>query len=202
MNITQRIAIGALSLSAAGFVSKVTYEGFTSNAVVPTKGDRWTYGNGSTFKEDGSPVQKGDTITPVAAARLALSHLQKDEKILKSCIKTELHQGEYDLLIDHAYQYGPAVTCRSPMVQEINRRNYKQACEGYKSYRFMTSPKPLTPLWNSSTKTGWEPTNFIEGKPTRWRFDCSQTINGKRNTQCWGVWQRSLDRYNTCMSFQ
>jgi len=200
MNPVQRIAIVLLSLSATGFVSKITYEGFTANAVIPTEGDRYTYGNGSTFRPDGTPVQKGDTITPVAAARLALSHLQKDEKVLKSCIKTELHQGEYDLLIDHAYQYGVATTCRSPMVQEINKRNYKQACEGYKIYRFMTSQTPRA--WNPTTRVGWEPRNYVNGKPTLWRYDCSQTVNGKRNTQCWGVWQRSLDRYNTCMSFQ
>ena len=54
-----RIAVAALSLSAAGFVGILLSEGYTDTAIIPTKGDVPTLGFGSTFREDGSRVQIG-----------------------------------------------------------------------------------------------------------------------------------------------
>ena len=62
-----RIAAAGLSLSAAALVGLLAHEGFTGHAVIPVQGDRPTVGFGSTFREDGRPVQLGDTITPQKA---------------------------------------------------------------------------------------------------------------------------------------
>ncbi|HEV6964628.1 glycoside hydrolase family protein [Roseateles sp.] len=126
-----RIAIGALSLSAAGFVGLTAHEAFTDRAIIPTKGDRPTVGFGSTFRDDGTPVQMGDTITVPKALARSQKHIEKDEMGLKRCVTADLHQVEYDLLVDHAYQYGVAKTCASTMVKESNAGNYVAACNAY-----------------------------------------------------------------------
>jgi len=130
-----RIAIGALSLTAAGLAAILNSEGYTDDAVIPTKGDRPTVGFGSTFREDGTPVQMGDTITPHRAVARTLAHIQKDERGLKRCVTAPLAHGEYDVLVDFSYQYGVAATCASTMVREANAGNYEASCAGYLLYK-------------------------------------------------------------------
>lgn len=133
-----RFAVGALTLSAVGFVATLDREGYTDRAIIPTKNDRPTVGFGSTFREDGSPVQTGDTITPPRAARRALAHIQKDELGLKRCIPpaTLMSQAEWDILVDFAYQYGVARTCQSSMVRHTIAGDYEAACRSYRAYKF------------------------------------------------------------------
>lgn len=136
MTTKTRISIAALALSAAGLVGIIQHEGYTDRAIVPTKNDRPTVGFGSTFRDDGTPVQMGDTITPHQAIARTHAHIAKDEVGLKRCIKAPLHQREYDTLVDFAYQYGVQATCNSTMVRAVNAGNYALACEGYKRYRY------------------------------------------------------------------
>lgn len=136
MSRGQRITIAALTLSAAGFVGIVSHEGYTDRAVVPTKNDRPTYGFGSTFRDDGTPVQMGDTTNPVQAVQRSAAHIAKDEAGLKRCVTAELSQAEYDTLVDFTYQYGVQKTCASSMVRNINAREYRKACDGYLLYKF------------------------------------------------------------------
>lgn len=179
-----RVAVGALAFSLAGFAGLVAHENYTDGAVIPTKNDRPTVGFGSTFREDGSPVQMGDTITPPKAIARSAAHIAKDEAGLKRCVTGDLSQVEYDTLVDHAYQYGAATTCASGMVREINDGNYKAACDAYLEYKYITTRNP-TP--------GWE-----QFKPGRWRFDCSTP----GNKVCSGVWKRSLERQAKCLNAQ
>jgi lysozyme len=132
-----RIAIAALSLSAAGFVGLVAHEGFTDRAIVPVPGDRPTVGFGSTFRDDGSPVQMGDTITAPKAVQRSFEHIAKDESRLKQCVTAPLAQHEYDLLVDHAYQYGAQATCNSSVVRLVNQGKYAEACQAYARWKFV-----------------------------------------------------------------
>lgn len=132
-----RTAIAALSLSATALVTLLLHEGYTDKAIIPVPGDRPTVGFGSTFKEDGSAVRMGDTITPPKAVARTHAHIQKDEAGIKSCVTAPLTQAEYDLLVDFAYQYGVATTCRSFMVRKINAGEYAESCMGYLKYRFV-----------------------------------------------------------------
>ena len=127
----QRIVVAALSLSAVGFGTLVTSEGYREQAYVPVPGDRPTYGFGNTFKADGSPVKPGDTIDPVAAVRLKIAHIAKDELNLKRCVTGPLSQAEYDILVDFAYWRGSGGACRSEVVKNINAGRYVAACEAY-----------------------------------------------------------------------
>ncbi len=132
-----RIAVAALSLSAAALVAIWGDEGWTESAVIPVKGDVPTYGPGLTHRPDGSPVRMGDTNKPLPAARLSLAHLQGDERRLKACIRAPLHQAEWDTLVDHSYQYGVGSTCSSSMVRLVNAGRYAEACDAYLRYRFV-----------------------------------------------------------------
>ncbi len=183
----QRIAVASLSISAIGFAGLVAHEGFTSKAVVPVQGDRYTVGFGSTFRDDGSPVQSGDTITPHQAIQRSVKHIAKDETRLKQCVTAPLHQHEYDTLVKHAYQYGVGATCSSEVVRLTNQEKYGEACRSYLNFKYMTSAKPFP---------GWEPFRFDPtGKPIRWRFDC--TTPG--NKICAGVGKRSIENMNSCL---
>lgn len=131
-----RSVVAVLALSAAAFVGIVQNEHYTERAVIPTKNDRPTVGFGSTFRDDGSPVRMGDTITPVQAVVRSVAHIGKDEAGLKRCLTGAMYPGEYDILVDFAYQYGVAATCSSAMVRHTNAGRYSQACEAYTLYKF------------------------------------------------------------------
>lgn len=132
----RRIYVAALSLSAIAFAGIVAEESYTGRAVVPTKNDRPTVGFGSTFRDDGSPVQMGDTITPVHAIRRSIAHIAKDEVGLRRCVTAPMSQTEYDVLVDFAYQYGVSTTCNSTVVRQTNAGRYEHACDGYTLYRY------------------------------------------------------------------
>jgi GH24 family phage-related lysozyme (muramidase) len=131
-----RIAVAALTLSAAGYAGIVLHEAYTDTAVVPTQNDRPTVGFGSTFRDDGAPVQMGDRITPHQAVARSVAHIAKDESGLKRCVTGELSQAEYDILVDFAYQYGVVAACKSSMVREVNAGRYEAACRAYTLYKF------------------------------------------------------------------
>lgn len=166
-----RILIASLSLSAVAFGGLVMQEGYTDRAVIPVKNDRPTVGFGSTFREDGSPVEMGDMITPPKAVARSLAHIQNDERGLKRCIAptVALHQSEYDLLVDFSYQYGVAATCKSGMVRNYEAGDFTAACHVYAEYR------------------------KVAGR------DCSKPENhGPRG--CRGVWLRAIERRDRCLA--
>lgn len=118
-----RIIIAALSLSAAGLVGIALNEGYTDTAVQPVPGDKWTNGFGTT-----EGVKQGDRTTPPKALARALQDVQKYEGALKRCVKVPLHQAEYDVYVDFAYNVGPANFCSSTMVKKLNAEDYAGAC--------------------------------------------------------------------------
>lgn len=168
-----RITIAALTLSAAGFIGIVGSEGYTSDAIVPVKGDVPTYGFGSTRKDDGTPVKPGDKISPQRAVRLAGAHLAHEEVIFRQSLPdVSLSQGEYDLYVDWVYQYGTGAWTKSSMRRELLAKDYRGSCEALLEYRFVAG------------------------------YDCSTLVNGKRNTRCWGVWTRQQERHAKCLALQ
>lgn len=172
MRRPSRSAIAGMSVSALAFVALVGHEGYTDRAVVPVKGDRPTVGFGSTFREDGSPVQMGDTITPQKAIARSLAHISNDEQGIKECVTAPLSQAEYDLMVDFSYQYGTGALCKSSIARAANAGNYQQSCAGYLQYKFVAG------------------------------YDCSTLVDGMPNKRCWGVWARSKERFHKCMAAQ
>lgn len=140
-----RVAVASLAVSAAALVALVQDEGYTDKAVIPVRGDRPTVGFGSTFKEDGSPVVMGDTITPPKALARTLAHIQKDESGIKKCVTAELTQTEYDLMVDFAYQYGVPALCKSSIVRHANAGRYRESCNSYLLYKWVAGFDCSTP---------------------------------------------------------
>lgn len=122
-----RVAIAALSLSAAGFVGILTREGYSEKAYPdPVHGTAVpTIGFGST--ED---VKMGDRTTPVAAAQRTLREVRTFEGGIKRCADgVELFPAEYDLYIELAHNIGPTLFCKSTLLKRLKAREYRAACE-------------------------------------------------------------------------
>ena len=144
--LRQRIAVGLLSLSAAGFATWQASEGFTPIAVIPTKGDVPTIGHGSTRYEDGSPVRKGDTITPARAEILARNlNSQAEKQFAASLPGVKLHQAEFDLYMDFVGQYGIGTWRKGSPRKSLLAGNYAQACRDLLKYKFAAGFDCSTP---------------------------------------------------------
>lgn len=152
-----RVAVAALSLSAAGFAAWQASEGFTSVAVIPTKGDVPTIGHGSTRYEDGRKVQMGDTITRVRAAQLAHNLIAQDELQFRRTIPdVPLTQAEYDVYLDFVGQYGIGNWRKSSMRRNLLTERYVAACQSLLLYKFAGGYDCSTPgnkrCWGSWTR--------------------------------------------------
>ncbi|NMY74170.1 MULTISPECIES: glycoside hydrolase family protein [Pseudomonas] len=132
-----RIAVGLLTMSLAGFGAWKASEGYTDTAVIPTKGDVPTIGHGSTRYEDGRPVRIGDTITPARAEVLARNlNSQAEKQFAASLPGVKLHQAEFDLYMDFTGQYGIGNWRASSMRRDLLAGNYAQACNDLLKYRY------------------------------------------------------------------
>lgn len=129
-----RLSIAAISLSAAGVVGITSSEGFTSKAIIPTKGDVPTYGHGSTHKADGSPVRMGDTITRQQAAELVNKDAGRFAAAIKRCVTVPLTQGEFDAYVSLTYNIGAGAFCKSTLVKRLNAGDYAGACAEIKRW--------------------------------------------------------------------
>jgi lysozyme len=148
MNPNQRIVVAALTLSFAGGVAILNREGYTDEAVIPTKGDVPTVGFGST---DG--VRMGDKTTPVRALNRAASELDtRYEAAVKRCVKVPLHQAEYDVYVSMSYNIGAAAFCGSSIAARANRQDYRGACEAIL-------------MWNKAG--GYDCSTLIDGQPNK-----------------------------------
>jgi len=168
-----RVAVVLLTLSASGFAAWQAHEGYTEQAVIPTKGDVPTIGHGSTRYEDGRRVQMGDRITRQRAVELARNLQRKDERAFAESLPgVKLTQGEYDVYIDFIGQYGMGNWNKSSMRRELLAGRYVPACKALLRYRFAAG------------------------------YDCSTTVNGQPNRRCWGVWKRQEERVRKCLAVQ
>lgn len=169
----KKVLVVLLSISAAGFAAWQGHEGYTSTAVIPTKGDVPTIGHGSTRYEDGRRVRMGDKIDRKRAAELARNLMSEDERAFAATLPAvKLSQAEYDVYIDFVGQYGLGNWRKSSMRTNLLAGNYAAACRSLLSYRFAA------------------------------KYDCSTTVNGKPNKRCWGVWTRQKSRFDKCMAAQ
>lgn len=131
----KRIAVGALSLTAAGLVSLANFEGFSGEAYIPVPGDVPTIGFGST-----GGVELGDTISvPDALGRL-MRDVGDAESAIGRCVKVPLTQGEYDAYASFAFNIGGNAFCSSTLVKKLNSGDYSGACLELK--RWTCAPDP------------------------------------------------------------
>lgn len=144
--VRNRIAVGLLTMSIAGFSTWKLNEGFTDHAVIPTKGDVPTLGYGSTRYEDGAPVRMGDTITRPRAEILARNlNSQAEKEFAASLPGVKLYQEEFDLYLDFVGQYGMGTWRKGSPRRYLIDGNYVGACEALLLYRFAAGYDCSTP---------------------------------------------------------
>lgn len=175
--VDKRIAIGLLSLSAAGLVDLVNEEGYMRTAYRDSVGI-WTYGTGLTKRDDGTPVRKGDTITVQRSLQRTLSHVQNDEGIVKQCLTVPLAQREYDFIIKNCYNWGAERFCKSTIAERFNAGDYAGGCRAILLYKYVTLVK-----------------KDASGVARKVKFDCSTP----GNRICLGLWDRRQKAYRQCM---
>ena len=82
-----------------------------------------TYGHGLTTREDGSPVQLGDTITEGESLDRVARHVREEiEPTLENIIHYELPPFQYDALAHAMYQYGADEVSGWRLIRRINAR--------------------------------------------------------------------------------
>ena len=127
-----RYAIAGLSLSAAGLVGILNYEGFSDTAYIPVAGDVPTIGFGTT-----EGVKLGDTITPEKAIERAYRDIQKTESAIHKCVHVPLSDNEYSSFVSLAYNIGTSAFCSSTLVKKLNARDYEGACAEIKRWVYV-----------------------------------------------------------------
>ena len=82
-----------------------------------------TYGHGLTTREDGSPVQLGDTITEGESLDRVARHVREEiEPTLENLIHHELASFQYDAIAHAMYQYGAEEVSGWRLIRRINAR--------------------------------------------------------------------------------
>lgn len=82
--------------------------------------------------------------------------------------------------VDLTYNIGTHGFRSSRVYKALAAGDYKTAGAAVLSWRYVSQTKAPAPA------LGWT----YNSKTKRWQFDCSQSFNGKRNTVCWGLWER------------
>lgn len=124
MGLKQRIAVGVLSLSAAGLIGIASHEGFSDMAYIPIAGDVPTIGFGST-----EGVQLGNKITVPEALERLHRDVGNAESAIGQCVTVPLSQGEYDAFTSLAFNIGSSAFCSSTLVRKLNGGDYEGACQ-------------------------------------------------------------------------
>ena len=127
-NLT-RLSVGVLTLSASGLVAITGYEGFSSDAYIPVKGDKPTIGFGST-----QGVKLGDKITVQQGIERLMRDTDKAQSAIRKCVKVPLSQDEYDAYTSFAFNIGAVKFCSSTLVKKLNQGDYDGACKQLKMW--------------------------------------------------------------------
>lgn len=167
--VVQRV-MGGLFTVMAGVV--VVNEGSSEKAYKDSAGV-WTICYGET-----KGVKEGDTATPTECSAQLVASLQEHAEALDG-LPDNTPDAVLVGAVDMAYNVGVYGFRNSKVKRLLLQSDYKGAGEAVLEWRYISRYQTNTP------GTGW-----VQTGPGKWRFDCSATINGKRNTVCWGLWQR------------
>lgn len=119
-----RIAIGALSLSAAAIVGIANHEGYVETATPPVAGDVPTNGFGAT-----KGVKAGEKTTPVRALNRLLVEANEHSAAVQRCAPVPMYQHEFDAYVSLTYNIGTTAFCKSTLAKKLNARDYSGACK-------------------------------------------------------------------------
>lgn len=126
-----RYQITTMTVSAAGLIGIVGYEGYSATAYKDT-GGILTVGFGHTGKE-----VKPSTRTTVTEAMKTLGRdVGRTEKALQTCLGDDvmLTQHEWDAYTSLAYNVGTGAVCRSSIKKKLQAKQYAAACKTILSF--------------------------------------------------------------------
>lgn len=127
----KRIAAGLIVVAGLVAAPLMREEGFAPVAERPIPGDRCTYGHGSTFHLDGTPVKCGERITRAEARRLLMSTVENEyESGINECAgDIPTLPREKAILVRISYQNGVANTCGYQIVRLFRAGQYEAGCK-------------------------------------------------------------------------
>ena len=108
-----------------------TYEGFSPRAIKLAGEDEYTIGYG----HYGSDVHAGDTITEAEATELLERDLKVFENAVKSAVKVEITQSQFDALVSLSYNIGTGAFADSDTVKALNEGKVGHAAVDIPSWR-------------------------------------------------------------------
>ena len=121
--------IAAFLISAGLLTSVANHEGFRDKAYVGVPGDLVTIGSGFTKREDGTPVQIGDTITRKESDIRLKKELYSYRLKINECIKVPVTENQADAFTSLAFNIGTGAFCKSTLVRKLNLYDYQGACQ-------------------------------------------------------------------------
>lgn len=123
-----RSQVAGITISASLLVGIAANEGYKSSAYADS-GGVYTIGYGET-----KGVKPTDKTTPDRALIVLEKSVNAYAKGVRDCITAPLSQGEFNALVDAAYNAGTRAVCKSPMVKKFNALDYQGACESFKGW--------------------------------------------------------------------
>ena len=108
-----------------------TYEGFSPKAVRLTGEDEYTIGYG----HYGADVRAGDTITEAEATALMKKDLKVFENAVRSAVKVDITQSQFDALVSLSYNIGTGAFADSDTVKALNEGKVGHAAVDIPSWR-------------------------------------------------------------------
>ena len=111
------------------------FEGFRSKPYLCPAGVP-TIGYGSTRYEDGTPVTlKDGPIDQARANAIMRTTLAREyEPAVQRYVKVPLTQGQYDALVDFAYNAGAKNLLQSTLLKKLNSKNYAGASKEFEKW--------------------------------------------------------------------
>lgn len=128
-----RVAVGLLSLGAAGLVALALGEVYRGDAYHATPHEAaagvYTLGFGATRHPDGRPVQPTDRTTPELALLALLADAEVRQQQLRACLGPQvlLHPREWDVLVKWAYNVGVPKACASTLAKHLRAGQHPAA---------------------------------------------------------------------------
>ena len=121
--------IAAFLIGAGLLTGVANHEGFRDKAYRPIPTDVLTLGHGYTLREDGTPIQKGDTITLEQSKARLSKELQAYRARISECIKVPVTENQADAFTSLAFNIGTGAFCKSTLVRKLNLYDYEGACQ-------------------------------------------------------------------------
>ena len=118
-----RVAVAALSVSAATLVGIAVHEDYRGEAYVPVAGDKPTIGFGET-----SGVRMGDRTTPVRALIQLQRSAERHAQAVRDCAPVPMYQHEFDAYVSLTYNIGTVAFCNSTLARKLKALDYEGAC--------------------------------------------------------------------------